>query len=118
MPAKAITCEVILTGASTRADKSLGLRLATPELLPDEKSAIFELQGLNLKMLLQPMNTETYELKEVKGQLEEKTPSQRLRAVLFCLWRQEKEAIDFETFYRQKINGIIEHLKLKLEPQP
>lgn len=113
---KAITCSVILTSASTRADNSLSIRFCTPELLPEEKTAIFELQGNELKMLLQPIAGDAVELHDVKGSFDEKTPSQRLRAVLFCLWKQENEAIDFEVYYRTKVNGIIEHLKLKLNP--
>lgn len=107
---------MILTSASTRSDGSLGLRFATPELEPADKTAIFELQGVNLKMLLQPENGEVLELKEVKSEFDEKTPSQRLRSVLFILWKQEAEAIDFEVYYRQKMSGIIEHLKIKLNP--
>jgi len=114
---KAITTDAILTSASTRADSSLGLRFATPELQPAEKTAFFELLNRNLKLLIQPIDEPAVELTEVKGQLDEKTPSQRLRAVLFLLWKQENQAIDFEVFYREKMNGIIEHLKTKLNPE-
>lgn len=111
---KAITCPVIMTSASTRADGSLGIRIVTPELDPSEMAAVFMLRGQNLKMLLQPMDETGMELMEVKGELNEKTPSQRLRAVLFLLWKQNNEAIDFEVFYRSKMNAIIEKLKLNL----
>lgn len=114
---KAVTCDVILMGASTKLDGSLALRLTTPELRPDEKLTFLELQGKNLKMLLQPVEGDAVELKEVKGELNEKTPAQRLRATLFVLWKQQNEAIDFEVFYRSKMEGIIEHIKAKLNPE-
>ena len=62
------------------------------------------------------MGEEIAELKEVKTELDEKTPGQRMKAVLFLLWKQQNEAIDFDVFYKQKMNGLIEHLKLKLNP--
>jgi len=97
---KAITCPVILTGAATRADGSLGLRFVTPELPADEKVAFMELQNQNLKMLLQPSNGEPVELKEIRGQFDKKTPSQRLRASLFVLWKQASGQGDYEDCLR------------------
>jgi hypothetical protein len=119
---KALTCEVILTSASTRSDGSLGLRFATPELKPVEKTALFELQGHNLKMLLQPMAEEPDSLVDIKTELDTKTPSQRLRAVFFVLFRQLEDAgkmagKPFELFYTESMNRLIEDVKGQLEPQ-
>lgn len=113
---KALTCAVIITSASTRADGSLGLRLATPELKPDEKTAFFELQGQNLKMLLQPMDGEPAELKDVKGEFDHKTPGQRMRACLFVWWKQQGEPGEFEDFYRRNMEKLIDYVKTKLNP--
>lgn len=115
---KALTCPVIITSASTRADGSLGLRLATPELLPDEKTAFFELQGRNLKMLLQPGEEQPEELRDVKGEFDHKTPSQRLRATLFVWWKQQHEPGDFEDFYRRNMEKLIDYVKTKLTQPP
>lgn len=113
---KAITCEVQLTGAATRADGSLSLRFGTPELSADEKAAFMELQNMNLKMLLQPMGENPAELKDVKKELETKTPSMRLRATLFVAWRQAGEPGEFETFYRHRMENIINGVKRELQP--
>jgi glycine betaine/choline ABC-type transport system substrate-binding protein len=44
-----------------------------------------------------------------------KTPSQRLRAVLYRLWEQNNEGYkDFNRFYDFKMEGFITHLKGKL----
>ncbi len=112
----AITCEVQLTSCSTRADGSLGVRFATPELKPDEKAAFMELQGINLKMILQPMDEELSQLKDIKTELQTKTPSMRLRAVLFVAWKQAGEPGEFEDFYRHKMENIIEGSKRELQP--
>ena len=54
----------------------------------------------------------------------EKTPSQRLRGVLYILWEklQPKENdqgiekfVDFDLFYKRKLNEIINHYKKQLD---
>lgn len=94
----------------------MGFSGCTPEMSPTERVALMELHGLNVKLLIQPMDDKTPdELVQVKGTFDEKSPSQRLRAILFLLWKQENQAIDFLVYYQTKVNGIIEHLKLKLK---
>ena len=45
-----------------------------------------------------------------------KTPSQRLRAVLFVYWKQHKQKeIEFDIFYVRYMNRLIEQIKEKLE---
>lgn len=111
---KAITCDVILTGAATRSDKSLGLRFCTPELEAADKTAFFELLNTNLKMLLQPKDSEPVELREVKSQFDKKTQGQRLRAVLFILWKQSSGQGEFDDFYRREMEALIESVKSRL----
>jgi len=117
---KAITCPAILTSASTRADGSLGLRFATPELDASSKTAFFELLNKNLKLLIQPESEEPTNLHEVKGQFDRKTPGQRLRSVLFVRFSQTKETTEtFDDYYLRRMNQIIEAEKKFLdEPQP
>ena len=115
---QAITCPVILTSASTRADGSIGLRFATPELESSDKTAFFELLNKNLKMLLQPADEPPSGLQEVKSELETKTKSQRLRAVLFVEFQNLKpEGLNFEDYYHREMERIIEFRKQNL-PQP
>lgn len=112
----AITCPVILTRASTRTDGSLGLSFATPELKPDEKVALMELCNKNLKMLLQPIDEPMTGLKDVKQEFDRKTPSQRLRAVLFVEWQQMGQTGEFEEHYRRKMEYFINSIKNGLNP--
>lgn len=113
---KAITCPVILTSASTRADGSLSLRFSTPELRPDEKTAFFETLNINLKMLLQPESIEPAELKDIKGEFDTKTPSSRLRSVLFVRWSQANKPGDFDQYYLRRMEQIITEEKACLTP--
>jgi hypothetical protein len=71
----------------------------------------------NLKMLLQPLDQEPAQLKEVKGQFDTKTPSQRLRAVMYVWFRQSKAQGEFEDFYKREMERIIETYKGHLEPE-
>ena len=50
---------------------------------------------------------------EFKG---DKTPGQRLRAVLFRLWEQNSSTTkgDFETFYKSRMERLITQIKEKL----
>lgn len=112
----ALTCPLIITSASTRADGSIGLRLSTPELKSDEKAAFFDLQGQQLKMLLQPESLEPAELKDVKGEFDCKTPGQRLRGTIFVLWKQRGEPGDYDGFYKRQMEKIIDFVKSKLNP--
>jgi hypothetical protein len=106
---------MILSGAGTRADGSLGLRFSTPELQPADKTALFELLNKNLKVLLQPTDGEVEALHEVKQTLDFKTPGQRLRAVLFIEWKQTTPDCTFEEFYIKQMDKIIEVRKSRLQ---
>lgn len=102
-----------MTSASTKADGSLSIRFCTSELATDEKVALMELQNQVIKVLLQPKDAEPVGLKEFKNKFEDKTPSQRLRAVLFVLWKETDGTGEFDDFYRRRINSIIDKIKEK-----
>ena len=43
-----------------------------------------------------------------------KTQSQRLRGVLYKVWEQGSQQLDFKTYYKQETEKIIQHYKNKL----
>jgi len=112
---KAIKTQAVITSLSSKVDGSLGLRVTTPELSADEKVAFMELQGVNLEVLFSPMDYETRDIKEVKGELDIKTPSQRLRSVLWILYKQQGQQGDFVDFYTKHMEKLIDFIKGKLE---
>ena len=74
-----------------------------------------ELHGINIRALLEPRDFTPTTKVEVRGQFDTKTPSQRLRAVLFILWKQAAGGTgDFEDFYRRQLDDIIESVKARL----
>lgn len=120
---KAILVPAIFSGFSSRADGSLGFRGVTPELNHTEKVALMELHQKNVKLLIQPTEDTPEAMVEVKGELGFKTPGQRLRAVIFILFKQASEAgrikgVMFEQFYSEVMERFIQDIKNQLEPTP
>lgn len=111
---QAIKLEAIFTGFSSRVDGSLSFRGSTPELSVPEKVAMMSLQGVLTETLIYPKEERNVDVVEVTTGLEHKTPSQRMRAVLFLLWKEAKTDEPFETFYGKRMESLIEWLKSKL----
>lgn len=76
-----------------------------------------DFQNLNVRLLIEPIDYPTDGKDEVKGKLDDKTPSQRLRAVLFVLYTQEGSPGNFVDFYRTKVEHFIESIKSQLKQE-
>lgn len=105
---------------STRKDKTLKVTIGTQELNPNQASEVFGLsqQFCYIGMKAEPFKKEETELLDsLKSDLEyQKTPSQRLRAVLYKIYEQDNKGYnDFGTFYAAEMERIIEHYKTKIE---
>lgn len=120
MSNQAITLDAIFTGFRTRADRSLGFTGMTPELSDIESVALMGIRQRNVKLLIQPTDETPSGLVEVKGEFDEKRPSERLRAALFVLHKQltlkQQIAISFNDFYKEQMNRITQSVKDQLEP--
>lgn len=109
-----------IEGITTRKDKTVKITLATQELTPAQAAEIFQ---LNQKFCYTAIKEENFQADEVdaienlKTDLEsEKTPSQRLRAILYVNYQQKAEGYkDFATYYQAKMEKICEHFKSKLD---
>ena len=115
---------------STLADGSLRIYIGTPELSNETMVNVFSLIKRPGYVLIStnPLNqgqVDAVEKATINAEFNEKTPSQRLRAVVFKLWEKtqpkqingdsgEMEYVDFDLFYKRKMNEIINHLKTKL----
>lgn len=122
MSLKALVTPAIFTGFSSRVDGSLGFRGVTPELNHQEKVALMEFHQQNVKLLIQPLESTPEAMVEVRSELNVKTPSQRLRAVLFILFKQWTESgkvkgVMFEQFYSEQMERFIQDVKGQLEPE-
>jgi hypothetical protein len=113
---KSIQTQAIITGIRSKVDRSLGISLSTPELTIHEKALFMELQGLNIDLVITPNEEKSLGVEKIEKEMETKTPSQRLRAVIFLLWKQDEEKNgDYNTFYKTMMEKFIDHIKGKLE---
>ena len=112
---KTIQTQAIIDGIRAKKDKSLGLTISTPELTVQEKALFMELQGLNVTMLITPSDEPQLEEYKIDSDLEQKSQSQRMRNVLFILWKQNPKGIEFQDFYKEQMEKLIEFLKSKID---
>lgn len=107
--------QAIIEGIRARKDRSLGVSFTTPELTAEEKAIIFELQNQNVKMVITPTDAEQLEDHVVDTDLNQKTQSQRIRSVLFILWKQNPQGLEFADYYKDKTEQYIDFLKKKID---
>lgn len=121
---KPIVLPVILASCIPKTDKSASIRFVTAlELTAEQNAAFFENMGLHGALYFRAGETQQEDLDamdEVELDLTDKakTPSKRLRAVIWVLWKQENpnaKKSDFNNFYKDKIEGFIERIKQDLE---
>jgi len=116
---------------STLADGSLRIYVGTPELAHETMVNLF---GLIKKPGYVLISTNTVSQDQIDAvekattntEFSEKTPSQRMRGVMYKLWEKtqpktmngdtgQMEYIEFDLFYKRQMNKIIDHFKTKLD---
>lgn len=112
---KAVRTNAIVTSIRIKQDKSLGMTVTTPELTTKEAVAFAELQGINLDMILSPLDHQAEEMVEVKTDPDLKSPSERLRGVIYAYWKENVNDGDFTTYYHKAMDRIIDRWKEKLD---
>ena len=101
---------------ASRKDKTIKLTLATQELSPKDAANLFQLnqQFCYLAIKEEPFSKEEQDVIEnLKADPDTfKTPSQRLRGILYKNYEQDNEGYkDFNLFYRFKMEKVISHYK-------
>jgi len=106
---------------STRRDRTLKIILSTQELPQSKAGELFSMQN-NLANIYISTNGITNEMMDeidkVSVNMIEtiKSPSKRLKAVFFLLWKQNNEGYeDSELYYRHKMEGVINFYKSKFD---
>lgn len=111
----------IIESVQTRRDNTIKIVLGCQELSPSKGAELLGMMNKLTAVYLSPKETiSESELKQVDAvdvELNGKTPSQRLRNVLYVMFGQKPEGFkDFDGYYKSKMELIIEHYKSKLEP--
>jgi hypothetical protein len=115
-----IQFEVTVDSIATRVDKSIKLTLSTQEMPDDLAGKLMTLRSKFLWVAFSalPLNYEDLDVPDVVTEFKnDKTPSARLRAVLFVLHKQRGETMDFDSWYKLTMNKIIDSYKELLEPE-
>lgn len=103
---------------SSRADGSIAFRVITPELRPSEAGAVCGWHGKACRVTITPdEDAVPDDAIEVRTERDMKTPGQRLRAVLYVLWKEEERKEPFEDYYKRSIEFAIDHFKKRLPPR-
>lgn len=111
-----------LEGYRSLKDRSVKLSFETGEPSPEQMASIQSalMKAGYLAFQSDPFTDEQRDaLKDIKVDYEdtEKTPSKRLRAVLFVMWKQNDQGYEiFNDFYIHYMEKFINHIKAKLDP--
>lgn len=101
---------------STRVDGGIGFRISTGEIPVENLAHFLSLKQQNVEVTIKPLEmAEGDELIEIESEVDEKTPSQKLRRVLHVLWTQQGAKGDFRIWYADQITKIIDRIKDKLD---
>jgi hypothetical protein len=111
----------IIENIASRKDKTWKIIIGTNELAPEAFTEISKLVNnfcfvafkvdefkTEEKNILENLDTDFEDIK--------KSQSQRIRSVLYILFKQNNKGFEtFDSFYRHKTETIIEHFKSKIE---
>lgn len=104
----------------SRKDKTISITLGTQELNPEKAGELFATNGhvvacyLSVKEHISEV--EKQDIDSIEPTPQGKTPSQRMRNVLYRMWEQDNEGYtDKNLHYLYWMDKIIEGLKLKLK---
>lgn len=110
----------ILTKITSRKDKSYSLTFDTRELRGNEAATLLD-NLLSEGWLLWSPNEDLAEsdapTEKADALMGTKTPSQRLRNVLYIRWQQRGQNGKFEDYYRSALEAVIEQIKETLEDE-
>jgi hypothetical protein len=109
------TLQTLFSGMSFLVDGSVSLRFQSiKDLTDDDKLVLISSHNASghLAFSEDEIKPEDIPAGETDGG---KSPSQRLRAVIFIYWKQQGSVGDFDVYYRQEIEKGINHYKSKLD---
>ena len=110
-----LTVPAQVVGMNPRQDRSWLVKFETRELSGTEVKVLADnFQGEGWLLFKPNAGINLEEIPEVDADAGMKTPSQRLRDVIFILWKQAGGKGDFLSFYNTYMEKLIEYTKSKL----
>jgi len=100
-----------------KKDRTLSLKLGTQELGSEDSSYLLSLMGKQLWIGLAETEIESLEVPDVVPEMKgEKSPSQRLKAIIYKIWELKSgQKQPFPSYYEDYMFKLCESLKGKLE---
>lgn len=109
--------EASLDGVSYLADGGVSLRFATKELNTEERVKVSYFHRQYGWVCFKANKFTEDEIPKAEAEEGEKSPSQRLRAALYVLWKQRGSKGDFEVFRRRSMEDAINRVKACIEAE-
>lgn len=104
----------ILSGISFTRDNGMSIRFSTNELTAKEKLVVSEYHNKFGYLLFKENSYQDEDIPQSDADTRGKTPSQRLRSVLYVYWTNTGSNGDFDVFYRNKMENLINMVKEKI----
>lgn len=104
-----------LSGFSSLKDGGASIRFATNELSAEDFGLLSEYRNDFGYLLFKGNEFTASDIPATQAEDTQKTPSKRLRSVLFLLWKQTGSNGNFEDYYRTQVEKFIDHVKSKLD---
>lgn len=109
-----LACQV--ENIASRRDGTIKVVLGTQELSQSKAGELFGLQNRVACVYISPKESipqnELKQVDQLEPDLPGKSPSARMRNVLFILWKQDQKGFkEFDPFYRSEMEAIIGELK-------
>lgn len=111
--------EGVLRRLQTMSDGGVRVIFDTQELSPANAAALhmFVHQYCGIGLAARSEKPVSVNAPEIVLEEQEKSPSTRLRSVLFLLWKERGSEGDFDSYYRKTMNNLIDQFKSKLPAQ-
>lgn len=119
---KLLIIPAILENYSGLKDGGVKITLSTQEMNPQMMANVVSCHRKFCEVLIKEGEIDMNDMEEFKNhqfdewdKRQDKTPSHRLRNVMYVLWEQDKQGYEiFKEYYEYRMEKIIEHLKSKI----
>jgi hypothetical protein len=114
-----IVLGAVVEGISTRSDGSFKIVVGTQEIDRSQVADLFALTNRFCKVLItdrniSPIEEQLVENERIHGGKKAKTPAQRLRSVMFRIHEQQGLSQEFDQFYGNEMERLIDQYKQSL----